>query len=169
MGGADFSDSALFLSLRLLLPHLGPTWQAKIPTTEGRRRKCCLTPTKRKKKKKTHLNSRTLRLCCTAYCLYLCKSCDGGYTGSTSPSFRCVRLLAGSLKCCVCVYTKGLHKQRESGQQRHTRTSLHLVNADAPDTERFVVFLVCAAENGTFLLGAILKCCDAQNLWSGVI
>lgn len=92
MWGAAFSDSTLFLFfLRLFFPHLRPTWQLKISTTEGSWKKCCHPQIQ------THLSSRTFRLRCTqrkkththAYILtlWLCKSCERSSTGSISPSF----------------------------------------------------------------------------------
>lgn len=162
------------LSLRLLLPHLRPTWQSKIPTTDGRWRKCCRTPTK----KKTHTSTHG----CSGFVVLRERNTHththtrGSYVNHvTADTQGALVPVSGASGCLwdlwnvVCVYMEWLHKQRESGQQRHTWTLLHLVNADALDTGRFVLFLVCAAENGRFLLWAILKCCDAQNLGSGVI
>lgn len=94
--------------------------------------------------------------------LWLCKSCERRSTGSISPSFRCVRLLVGSLEC-LCW---GVSHVGESGRLRHMWTLLCLVDMFLLNTTRFVLFVVCAEERWDIFLRANLRCCYIQSLKS---
>lgn len=102
---------------------------------------------------KTHTHTLTL---------WLCKSCERRSTGSISPSFRCVRLLVGSLEC-LCW---GVSHVGESGRLRHMWTLLCLVDMFLFNTTRFVLFVVCAEERWDIFLRANLRCCYIQSLKS---